>query len=229
MENKSISETNINSIPVEMVLEIGSNLDILSMISMSFVCKDFQDIYQQEFQKIVKELDPYITNGTVYDFLKITRVCTVEQMVYKIWRNIFEAMIKEMENIYPTIKRRNIIETFVRVIPLEDVENLKVKIKNYVSSCDIFICYKDVIYKNPYSLDVYNITEFFESDIIDMVDGILHELSIQERTISRDNSIDSITSDESIPQDDDSSLGDSMEYFPYENIMETFENTLKLI
>jgi len=217
--------SNLNSIPVEIALEIGNNLDISGMIAMSFVCKDFQDIYQTQFQKLVKELDPYITNGTVYDFLKITRVSTVEQMAYKIWRNMFESIIKEMEFIYPTIRKRDIIQTFVRVITFDDVKNIQQQIRNYLVSSDIYICYREVLYKNPYSSDIFNIPEIFETEIIDMIDGILHELSYQERTISRDSSIDSIASEE---PEGESSLGDSIEYFPYDNIMETFENVLKL-
>jgi hypothetical protein len=230
---KSNEHSHLQSLPVELLThEIGKNLDISGMIAMSFVCKDFQEIYQPQFQKIVKELDPYITEGTVYDFLRITRVGTIDNVTYKIWKCLFDSIIKEMESIYPTTRKRDIIKTFVSVIRLKDVTNIKNQIKSYLLSSDIFFTYKEVFYKNPYGLDVYCIPESFETEIIDMIDGLLHELSFIDRNIPRDNSLDSLGSNDSYSiqhSSTDESLTDSLEYFPYENVIETIENLLKIL
>jgi hypothetical protein len=226
-------EVKLEELPVEMLSsEIGEYLDISSMISMSFVCKDFQDIYQSRFQKIVNEIDPYIKDGNIHDFLRISKVGPSEYVVYKIWKSIFDSIIKEMEYIYPSIKRKHIMDTFVKVIPIGAINNLKDRIRDAILSSDIFISFRGVLYKNPYSFYMYDISEMFETEIIDMIDGILHEFSSVER-ISRENSFESrlrSTSSESLSEI--SSINDSetsMEYFPYDNVTDSIENVLRYL
>jgi len=211
----------MNNLPVEIInKEIGSYLDIPSMISMSFVCKDFQDIYQPQFQKIVNEMDPYITNGTIHDFLNITKVGTLENIVYKIWRIIFQTIIRELECIYPYLTRKFIISSFHKIIPIDAVDEIKSHIKKFLLESKIFIIYKNVLYRNPLYSAFVELSETFETDINDMIDSLLHDLSASDRPLERDNSIESITDD---------SNEEIIEYFPYENITDAIESWIKYL
>ena len=206
--------------PVELLSkEVGKYLDIPSMISMSLTCKDFLDIYQPQFQKIVHELDPYIVEGTVYDFLNITKVGLLEHIIYKIWRIIFQTTLKEMEYIYPYINKKTIIEAFYRVIPLDAVDNIKNHIKIFLTQSNVFILYRGVLYRNPYTSSFIELSESFETDINDMVDTILHEIASVDRIMERDSSSDSLTDNSD----------DIIEYFPYENITDAIESWIKYL
>ena len=210
----------MNYLPVEIInKEIGKYLDIPNMISMSFVCKDFQDIYRPQFEKIVKEIDPYIENGTVHDFLKITKVGPIDQVIYKTWRVIFQAIIKELENFYPYLSRRTILETFHRVVPIYAIDDIKKHIENFLKSSSIFIIFLNVLYRNPYTSAFVELPESFETDVNDMIDSLLNELSSVDRIIERDSSNESLTDDSD----------DVIEYFPYENVSEAIETWIKYL
>jgi hypothetical protein len=206
--------------PVEIInKEIGKYLDIPNMISMSFVCKDFQDIYRPQFEKIVKEIDPYIENGTVHDFLKITKVGPLDQVIYKTWRVIFQTIIKELENLYPYLSRRTILETFHRVVPIYAIDEIKKHIENFLKSSSIFIIFLNVLYRNPYTSAFVELPESFETDVNDMIDSLLNELSSVDKVIERDSSNESLTDDSD----------DVIEYFPYENVSEAIETWIKYL
>ena len=210
----------MNYLPVEIInKEIGKYLDIPNMISMSFVCKDFQDIYRPQFEKIVKEIAPYIENGTVHDFLKITKVGPIDQVIYKTWRVIFQAIIKELENFYPYLSRRTILETFHRVVPIYAIDDIKKHIENFLKSSSIFIIFLNVLYRNPYTSAFVELPESFETDVNDMIDSLLNELSSVDRIIERDSSNESLTDDSD----------DVIEYFPYENVSEAIETWIKYL
>jgi hypothetical protein len=210
----------MDQMPVEIInKEIGKYLDIPNMISMSFVCSDFQEIYRPQFQKIVKEMDPYIENGTVHDFLRITKVGTLENVIYKTWRVIFQTIIKELENLYPYLSRRTIQETFFRVVPSYAVDEIKKHIENFLKKSPIFIIFLNVLYRNPYVSAFIELPDAFETDVNDMIDSLLNELSSLDKTIERDSSTESFT-DES---------DDVIDYFPYENVSEAIETWVKYL
>jgi hypothetical protein len=210
----------MNHMPVEILnKEIGKYLDIPNMISMSFVCKDFQDIYRPQFEKIVKEIDPYIENGTVQDFLKITKVGPLDQVTYKTWRVIFLTIIKELENLYPYLSRKTILETFHRVVPIYAIDEIKKHIENFLKTSPIFIIFLNVLYRNPYTSAFIELPESFETDVNDMIDSLLNELSSVDKIIERDSSNESLTDDSD----------DVLEYFPYENVSEAIETWIKYL
>jgi hypothetical protein len=211
----------MENLPIEILnKEIGSYLDISSMISMSFVSKDFQEIYQPQFQKIVKELDPYITNGTVHDFLNITKVGTLDNIIYKTWKVIFQTIIKELEYIYPYMTKGAIIETFHKIVPIDAINDIKKHIHKFMIDSNIFILYRNVLYRNPLSSSYVELSEAFETDINDIIDSLLHEISSMDRSIERDSSMESLT---------DESAEDIIEYFPYENITDAIETWIKYL
>jgi len=211
----------MDNLPVEILdKEIGRYLDISSMISMSLVCKDYQEIYQPQIRKLVKEIDPYIEDGNVYDFLRITKIGPLDHVEYKFWTVIFNTIIKELELIHPYTTRKTIIDTFHKVVPIDAIDNIKKQIRKIFSNSPIFILFKNVIYRNPLSSEYFELPESFELDINDIVDVLLHELSSSDRGISKDSSNESLT---------DESLDDMFEYFPYENISDTIENWIKYL
>lgn len=210
----------MNNLPVEIMnKEIGKYLDIPNMISMSFVCKDFQDIYRPQFQKIVREMDPYIENGTVHDFLKITKVGLLDHVVYKTWRVIFQTIIKEFENLYPYLSRKKILETFYKVVPIYAIDDIKKHIESFLKTSPIFILFLNVLYRNPYTSAYVELPETFETDVNDMIDSLLNEFSSTDKTIERDSSVESLTDDSE----------DMIEYFPYENVSDAIETWIKYL
>ena len=210
----------MENLPVEIMnKEIGKYLDIPNMISMSFVCKDFQNIYEPQFKKIVKEIDPYIENGTVLDFLKITKVGPLEQVIYKTWRVIFQTIIKELETLYPYLSKKKILDTFYKVVPSYAIEDIKKHIQKFLKTSPIFILFLDVLYRNPYTSAYVELPEAFEADVNDMIDSLLNELSSSDKMIERDSSYESLT-DES---------EDVIEYFPYENVSDAIETWIKYL
>jgi hypothetical protein len=211
----------MDHLPTEILQsEIGRYLDIPSMISMSFVSKDYQEIYQPQFRKIVKEIDPYIEDGNVYDFLRITKIGPLDHFVYKFWNVIFRTMIKEIDLIHPYMTKKTIIDTFYKVVPIDAIESIRKQIREIFLNFPIFIVYKQVIYRNPHSSDYFQLPESLELDINDMIDTLLHELSSSDRTIVKDISLESLTDD---------SLEDMIEYFPYENISDSIENWIRYL
>ena len=211
----------MENLPVEILdKEIGSYLDIPSMISMSFINKDFQNIYQAQFQKLIHDMDPYIINGSVNDFLNITKVGTLDNTIYKVWRLIFQTIIKELEYLYPYVSRKSIVEIFYNVVPLDAVDGIKNHIKNFLTKTNIFIFYRNVLYRNPLSGGCIELSDTFETDINDMIDTLLNEIAMTDRSISRDNSMESITDD---------SAEDVIDYFPYENVTDAIENWVKYL
>lgn len=211
----------MENLPTEILdKEIGRYLDISSMISMSLVCKDYQEIYAPQFRKIVKEIDPYIDNGTVYDFLRITKIGPLEHIVYKFWYVVFQTIIKELELIHPHMRRKTIIETFHKVVPNDAVETIKKHVRNIFKDSPLFIIFNNVIYRNPLSSDYFELPEYFELDVNDMIDTLIHELSSMDKNIQRDSSNESLT---------DESYDDMIDYFPYENISEAIENWIKYL
>jgi hypothetical protein len=187
---------------------------------MSFVSKDYQEIYQPQFRKIVKEIDPYIEDGNVYDFLRITKIGPLDHFVYKFWNVIFRTMIKEIDLIHPYMTKKTIIDTFYKVVPIDAIESIRKQIREIFLNFPIFIVYKQVIYRNPHSSDYFQLPESLELDINDMIDTLLHELSSSDRTIVKDISLESLTDD---------SLEDMIEYFPYENISDSIENWIRYL
>lgn len=211
----------MENLPIEIMnKEIGKFLDIPNMISMSFVCKDFQDIYRPQFEKIVKEIDPYIENGTIHDFLKITKVGPLNDVVYKTWRVIFQTIVKELESLYPYLSRKKILESFHRVVPSYAIDEIKKHIENFLKKSSIFILFMNVLYRNPYTSAYVELPESFETDINDMIDSLLNELSSIDKIIERDSSCESLT---------DESNEDMLEYFPYENVSDAIETWIKYL
>lgn len=211
----------MENLPIEIMnKEIGKFLDIPNMISMSFVCKDFQDIYCPQFEKIVKEIDPYIENGTVHDFLKITKVGPLNDVVYKTWRVIFQTIVKELESLYPYLSRKKILESFHRVVPSYAIDEIKKHIEIFLKKTSIFILFMNVLYRNPYTSAYVELPESFETDINDMIDSLLNELSSIDKIIERDSSCESLT---------DESNEDMLEYFPYENVSDAIETWIKYL
>ena len=209
--------------------EIGKYMDLPSMISMSFVNKEFQKIYQPYFSKLVNEIDPYIENGTVMDYLNITKVGTVEQVVYKIWKNIFDSIIRETSLVNPSYNRKQMIDVFQKVIPNDAIELLKENIKKFINQCERFLVYRNVVYRNP-SITFINLSDNFETDINDMLDVLLHEMACQSGDISRDNSLDSLA--DSTPSDTTPSSeanGEEIEIAPYENVADSIETFIRYL
>jgi hypothetical protein len=214
----------MEKLPIEILnKEIGKYLDIPNMISMSFVCKDFEEIYRSHFRKIVREIDPYIEDGNIHDFLRITRVGTLESIVYKTWRVIFLTIIRELEQIYPYLSRKFILDTFYQMVPMDAIQSIKNQIERFLKSSNIFIIFLGVLYRNPFSSAHVELPEAFETDINDMIDSLLHEFSASDRSIERDSSYESLSSDLTEFTDD------IIEYFPYENISEAIETWIKYL
>jgi hypothetical protein len=189
------------------------------MIQMSFVCKEYQEIYQPQFSKLIKEIDPFIENGTVHDFLRITKIGPMDYVKYKFWKIIFQAIVKELEVIYPYMKRKDIYAYFLNSLPLDLANTIKQHINNFITKSDMFFILNETVYKNPYHSSLIIFPEAFEIDINDMIDCLLHEMS-NGREIGRDISMESMT--------DESAL-DSLEYFPYENVTEAIEGWLRYL
>jgi hypothetical protein len=219
----------MENLPVEITFqEIGKYLDVPSMISMSFVNKDFQRIYQPYFSKIVKEIDPYIENGTVNDYLNITKIGTIENVVYKIWKNIFDTIIREVCIVNPTHSRKQIVDLFQKVIPVDAIELLRENIKKFIQEHERFMIFKNVVYRNPTVSNWVSLTENFETDINDMMDVLLHEIACQSTSISRENSLDSLTDDSNqTPSDESETVGE--DYDSYENVICSVETFIKYL
>ena len=212
----------MENIPSEILYhEIGRHLDIKSMISMSFVCKDYQEIYQPQFAKVVHEIDPFIEDGTVHDFLRITKIGPLEYVKYKFWKVMFQSIVKELEGIYPYMKRKEIHAYFLTSLPIDLAQTIRKHIDDFIQQSNMFFIFKDVVYKNPYHSSLIQLPEAFEIDINDMIDCLLHEMSNGEREIGRDTSMESLPTDESAL--------DTLEYFPYENVTEAIEGWLRYL
>ena len=206
--------------PEIMYHEIGKHLDIKSMVQMSFVCKEYQEIYQPKFERLVQEIDPFIENGTIHDFLRITKIGPIDYVKYKFWKIIFQAIVKELEALYPYMKRKQIYGYFLTALPIDLANTIRQHIHDFIHKNDMFFIFRDVVYKNPYHSSLILFPEPFEIDINDMIDCLLHEMSTGGRDIPRDTSIESLT--------DESNL-DSMEYFPYDNVTEAIEGWLRYL
>jgi hypothetical protein len=151
--------------------------------------------------------------------LKITKVGPLDQIIYKTWRVIFQTIIKELENLYPYLNRRTILETFHRVVPIYAIDEIKKHIENFLKSSSIFIIFLKVLYRNPYTSAFVELPESFETDVNDMIDSLLNELSSVDKIIERDSSNESLTDDSD----------DMIEYFPYENVSEAIETWIKYL
>jgi hypothetical protein len=211
----------MENLPPEILYhELGNHLDIKSMIQMSYSCKNFEQIYHSKFTKLVKEIDPFIENGTVHDFLRITRIGPISYVKYKIWKILFQSIVKELEGIYPYMKRKEILHNCYQIVPTDLIQTIHKHIEHFIFNNELFFIFNDNVYKNPYHSSLIVFPEPFELDLNDMIDSLLHEMAVSQKEITRDVSIESLT--------DESNL-DSLEYFPYDNVTEAIESWLRYL
>jgi hypothetical protein len=179
---------------------------------------------------LVKEIDPYIENGTVRDYLNLTKISTLENVVYKIWKTIFDSIIKEACFINSSYSRKQMIDTFQKVIPIDAIELLKTNIKKFVIQSEKFLIYQGVVYRNPSVSSYISLSDNFETDINDMIDVLLHEIACQSGDISRENSLDSINEDQTPSSEGtEDYLGEEIEIAPYENVADAVETFIRYL
>lgn len=213
----------MENLPVEILSEeIGKYLDLSGLIAISLVNKSFMNIFYHNVKVAILKIDPYSTGENIYDLLNMLRVGTLENVVFKIYKNVFQQILAEMQYVYPYVQRDKIVQTFVQVVPNDAMRDLKNKIKQWMiqQSSPQFFIYKNVVYRNYLKNEPLQIQINLETDLIDLIDPLLHELSEQYEIKTDDSSdISSATSN----------LDQNMDYFPYENILESMERFVNLL
>ena len=209
----------MENLPVEILeKEIGIYLDISGLIAMSLVNKHFQCVYRPYFSKLILEIDPFHNQEetSVYEYLSITRVGTVKNVVFRIWKNIFDSIQKEIRQLYPYIHPNKLAKTICDNCPIDAVESIKTHIEKTIVFTDRFFIYNNVAYRN-YNLSFGSLilSKNLESELVDLLDAIMHSNFDSPRFTA--------DSEEEISDEEE------FEYVPYENIidsLETFVNNL---
>lgn len=209
----------MENLPVEILeKEIGIYLDISGLIAMSLVNKHFQCVYQPFFRKMILEIDPFHNEDemTVYDYLSVTRVGTVKNVIFRIWKNIFDSIQKEIRQIYPYINPNKLTKIICDNCPIDAVESIKSHIEKSIVFTDRFFIYNNVVYRNyNLSFGSLNLSKNLESELVDLLDAIMHSNFDSPRFTA--------DSEEEISDEEE------VEYIPYENVLdslETFVNNL---
>jgi hypothetical protein len=181
----------MENLPQEILgIEIGKYLDVSGLIAISLVNKKMMAVYQPRISLIIRELDPFaFTTGDIHQLLGMLRIGTVDNVIFKMWHLIYDQIITEMRYFYPYITPD--------------------KISN------IFLVYRNVVYKNYWSIRLIDIRSYLETDIVDIIDPLLHELSDRSDNKQEDQSASSSTTEE--------------EYFIYENIMDALETYIRYL
>lgn len=207
-------------LPIEILeIEIGKYLDLSGLISISFVNKSMMEIYHPKIKQIVLKLDPFAKQISVYELLRMMRVGTLENTIFKIYRFLTQNIINEMNCIYPYLSKEKIISIFVNVVPQDAILELKSKIKNFIITNKIFFVYCNVVYKNYLVEQQINFYKCFEMDLIDIIDPLMHEISEYENT-EGDMETEGYVSDISSNTDSEQMI----DYFPYENIIDSLDH-----
>jgi hypothetical protein len=205
-------------LPIEILdVEIGKYLDLSGIISMSFVNKSMMEIYHPKIKQIVLKLDPFAKQISVYDLLRMMRIGTLENTTFKIYRFLIQNIINEMNCIYPYLSKEKIISIFVNGVPDDAIHELKTKIKNFIQTTRIFLIYRNVVYRNYLVDEVIDMNKVFEMDLIDLIDPLMHEISLSENQGVEN---DGYTSDTASNTDSEQII----DYFPYENIIDSMDH-----
>jgi hypothetical protein len=209
----------MESLPVEILsVEIGKYLDLSGLICMSLVNKSMMEIFHYNIQVVIQKIDPYSDSGTVFDLLSMIKIGTIKNMRFKIWQNLFHETINQINHVYPYLQRQKIIDTFVQVVPKDAVEDIKNKITHYIYHHSGFFIFRDVVYRNKLLIKHNKeISNFLETELIDIVDPLLHELSESSEPKTEDTS------------DDSAQDSEMMEYFPYDDILDSLEKTVQYL
>lgn len=198
--------------PIEILqVEIGKYLDLSGLIAISFLNKSMMEIYQHKIKEVILKIDPFATENTIYDLLHMLRIGNIKSMVFKIYKFLIQQILKEMSYLHPYYSKEKILGIFVDVVPSDAIQELKSKIKNFVEESKLFFIYQGTVYRNYFEEGIFDLYKLFESDLIDIIDLLLHELS--ERNDLKTEESDMSTTTES----------DQMDYVPYENIMDSLD------
>jgi hypothetical protein len=207
----------MENLPQEILgIEIGKYLDVSGLIAISLVNKKMMAVYQPRISLIIRELDPFaFTTGDIHQLLGMLRIGTVDNVIFKMWHLIYDQIITEMRYFYPYITPDKINELFVHSVPSDAIVDLKNKMIRYIGTSNIFLVYRNVVYKNYWSIRLIDIRSYLETDIVDIIDPLLHELSDRSDNKQEDQSASSSTTEE--------------EYFIYENIMDALETYIRYL
>jgi hypothetical protein len=205
-------------LPIEILdIEIGKYLDLSGIISMSFVNKSMMEIYHPKIKQIVSKLDPFAKQISVYDLLRMMRIGTLENATFKIYRFLIQNIINEINRIYPYLSKEKIISIFSNGVPDDAINELKTKITNFIQTARIFLIYRNVVYRNYLVDEVIDLNKVFEMDLIDMIDPLMHELSLSDQCVEYDE----YTSSDTASNNDSEQI---IDYFPYENIIDSMNH-----
>lgn len=218
----------MENLPVEIIqIEIGKYLDLSGLIAMSLTNKKMMNIFHRPISQIVYQIDPFSQDTSIFDLLNMMRIGTMSNVVFKIYKYMIRQIVHEIFLLHPYHRKERIIMTLTEVVPTDAIQDLKNKIKDYITKSDLFIVFRDVVYRN-YLVDetLYNLENAFVNELMDIIEPLLHELSERSNNSLRED-ISDLSTGTSSGNSYDNSLTDAIDYFPYENVVDSLELMLR--